>query len=179
MSIITVCAPAQAAVPCPVPTSANVLCTEWTSRFDGARDRAYIGLPTSYDASRPVDVLLWFKAFGQGDEAVADPGFHALADELGVITIGLRQRGIRSFLGDSTTGKNRLSPGERLAAKQDVAELLDQLAARFRIGRVISAGASMGGYASLRLAHLLPRHIAGVIAAVPGALKDEGHRSRE
>ena len=167
ISVITVCAPAQAATPCPVPTTASVVCTEWTSRFDGARDRAYVRLPASYDPARPIDVLLWFKAFGQGDEAIADPGFHALADELGVITIGLRQRGIRSFLGDSTTSKNRLSEAERLAAKQDVAELLDQLAARFRIGRVIAAGASMGGYASLRLAHLFPRQIAGVIAAVP------------
>jgi len=156
---------AQAAERCPSQT--GVVCSELVSRFDGARDRIYVRVPERVQGGAPVHLLLWFKAYGQGDDAVGDAAFHQLADQLGVITVGLRQRGIRNFLGDSYSSKNRLSEAERLAAKYDVAEVIDQIAARYRVGQVIVAGTSMGGYVALRLAQLFPDRVAGVIAAVP------------
>jgi len=172
--VATLPALARAATTCPDPyggagTDAGVVCTEWTSRFDGSKDHAYVRLPTGFDAGKPYDLILWFHAAYQGESAVADPRLHRqVGDDFQAITVGLSQRGEVNFLGDRfADGEPDIPAASRLAAKQDMAELIDQIAARFHVRHVIAAGASMGGYTAFRLGQLYPSRISIMLGAVP------------
>ncbi len=187
-----------AATDCPInpdgfyPTQADYLasglaCSQFTSRFDGATDYFWIGYPKGFDATKPVNLILWFRALGQSDGALSDgrmffgdsaSNFPGLTNLYNAIVIGMGQRGTTSgdntcsFLGDfHNTAANPgfcpepLSNAPRDAAKADVRELINQLASRFKINHVFAAGASMGGYAALRLLQLYPDVFSGAITA--------------
>ena len=165
---------ARAATQCPDPyggagTDAGVVCNEWVSRFDGVRDHAYVRLPTGFQASKSYDLVFWFHAAYQGESAVADPRFHRqVGDDYQAITVGLSQRGEVNFMGDRfADGEPAISAQSRLAAKQDMAELLDQIASRFHVRHVIVAGASMGGYSAYRMGQLYPGRVSIMLGAVP------------
>ena len=49
-------------------------------------------------------------------------------------------------------------------AEADLVQILDELAARFKIGRVVLCGGSMGGSSALTFAALHPDKVAGVVS---------------
>jgi len=133
--------------------SMGLYCSQFTSRIDGRTDFFYIKLPPNYDPTKPVDVIMWFHAYGQ--DAMSSELFHAqVSADFKAITIGLNSRGVGGGLYDN-------------ASRADMKELIDQLASKFIIRHVTAVGASMGGQASLQLAALYPDKIGIVLAAVP------------
>lgn len=78
-----------------------------------------------------------------------------------------------SFLGDYTSDDVCPDPSKiptdanRLAAKKDIQELINQLSYKFNISHVFVGGASMGGYVSFRLLQLYPELLSGVITSAP------------
>ena len=131
---------------------------QYKSLFDGSKDRYFLRFPDNYDKTRAYPLFVHFHAWCAGDSSIADPRMlRQVSNDNQVIFVGHWQRGGNpdcgtSFLGD---GKKE-SPAAAAAAKKDVGELLNELAARFKINYVIAAGSSMGGYVAMRMPTLFP-----------------------
>ena len=173
--------------------AAKVWCSQFTSRFDGTTDYFFLGFPPSFDKTKPVNLILWFRALGQSDGSLADTrmfngdaasGFPGVPSLYNAILVSPGQRGTHSgdytcsFLGDFTPSAAdpefclrsppndpSLADSYRLAAKQDILEIINELASQFKIAHVFVAGASMGGYTGLRLIQLYPDIFSGAITA--------------
>ncbi len=168
--LLTLAADARGATEYPDPYSCNTVkgrCTgtdarypvQFKSLYDGAKDRYYLRFPDKYDKNKAYPLFVHFHAWCAGDSAIADPRMlRQVANDNQVIFVGHWQRGGvgsecgASFLGD---GKKE-SAAAAAAAKKDIGELLNELAARFKINYVIAAGSSMGGYVALRMPTLFP-----------------------
>jgi len=129
---------------------------ELDSLFDGAQDHYFARFPKTYDRARTYPVLLWFHAAGKDDKFVGEPNMLSqISDDYGLIVLSLWQRG-DSWLGDQD---------DEQPPKQDIEELVNQLAVRYFVSYVMGGGASLGGYVPLRLAQLYPEKMHVVLAA--------------
>ena len=148
----------------------------FTSRFDRAEDYFTIAFPKDFDPTKTYP--LWFKfcPFYGSRSALKGPTLAwNYCDANGVILIGCNERGI----GESWLGDNKLLLGEELQKKyrnihpenihKDVLELLNEMCCLFNVNYIGTTGASMGGYASLRLMTYLPKDYVGVVVpSCPG-----------
>jgi hypothetical protein len=161
-------------------------CSQFVSRFDGKSDYFYLHFPPNFDKTKTYPLILWFRAYGQSDGAISDvrmfaqvsgetfPGVPAIYD---AIVVGMGQRGDASgdqacdwlgdYAGDSVCPATAPTDANRAASKKDVLELINQLSSAFNISHIFAAGASMGGYVSLRLLQLYPTLMSGAITSAP------------
>jgi hypothetical protein len=149
----------------------------FTSRFDRVGDYYTIAFPKNFDPHKTYP--LWFKfcAYFSSRSALKRPTLAwNYCDSNNVILIGCNERGI----GESWLGDNRQLLGQELQKKyhglnpenihKDVLELMNEMCHLFKINYIGATGASMGGYASLRLMTLLPREYVGVVVSSCPAL---------
>jgi hypothetical protein len=148
----------------------------FASRFDGAEDYFTVAFPKNFDPSKTYP--LWFKfcPFYGSRSALKRPTLAwNYCDANDVILIGCNERGI----GESWLGDNTQLRGDELQKKyrnlqpenihKDVLELLSEMCHLFNVNYIGATGASMGGYASLRLMTHLPKEYVGVVVpSCPG-----------
>lgn len=128
----------------------------FTAKSDGTEQRYVLVLPEKFDAKQPHSLLValhghgsdrWQFAKADRDECRATRDFAA---KHRLIFVSPDYRAKTSWMGP--------------AAEADVLQILDELAARYRIEKTIIFGGSMGGTAALTFAALHPDRVQGVVA---------------
>lgn len=149
----------------------------FTSRFDGAADYFTISFPRNFDPQKTYP--LWFKfcPFYGSRSAIKRPTLAwNYCDDNNAIIIGCNERGVgESFFGDNQQLRDpaflKEKKHESLIPEnipKDVLELANEMCHLFKINYIGATGASMGGYASLRLMTRLPRdHVGVVVSSCP------------
>lgn len=126
------------------------------SKLDGSEQRYALILPEGFDAKRPHTLLValhghgsdrWQFATADRDECRAARDFAA---KHRMILVSPDYRAKTSWMGP--------------AAEADMLQMLDELGARFRIGKTILCGGSMGGTGALTFTALHPGRVQGVVA---------------
>ena len=148
---------------------------QYKSLFDGVKDHYFLRFPDGFDKNKAYPVMLHFHAYCAGNSSIADPRMlRQVANDNKVIFIGHWQRGGTPDCGASYLGDGKKeSPAAAAAAKKDIKELLNELAARFKINYVIAAGSSMGGYVALRLPTVAPDKV--YVTMATAAALTRGH----
>jgi pimeloyl-ACP methyl ester carboxylesterase len=133
----------------------------FTAKFDGTIQRYVLILPEGFERTQACDVLIALHGHGSDRWQFARPSRSEAKAAL------------------DTAAKNALvyvSPDYRArtswmgpAAEADVVQLIEELRGRYRIGKVILGGASMGGTSALTFAGLHPDLVDGVVALNPTA----------
>ncbi len=127
----------------------------FVAKLDGSEQRYVLVLPEKFDALRPHTLLValhghgsdrWQFARDARDECRATRDFAA---KHACIFVSPDYRAKTSWMGPP--------------AEADMVQILDDLAARFRLDKVIMCGGSMGGTASLTFAALHPDRVQGVV----------------
>lgn len=128
----------------------------FVARFDGSTQRYVIVLPERFDPA--VEHPLLMALHGHGSDRwqyVLDP-----RDECRVARDVAARRGMIFVSPDYRARTSWMGP----AAESDVLQILDELKGRFRIGKTIVVGGSMGGTSALALAAMNPERVDGVVA---------------
>ena len=145
----------RAAEPAPgvVPALRDVA---FAAKLDGTEQRYVLMLPAGFDARKPHSLLValhghgadrWQFAKDARDECRAARDFAAKHQ---LIFVSPDYRAKTSWMGPQ--------------AEADLLQILDELAARYRLDKVIVCGGSMGGTAALTFAALHPARVQGVVA---------------
>lgn len=152
MKALLVCAALAAAAPEDV---------VFTAKLDGTLQRYVLILPEGFDPARSYDVLITLHGHGSDRWQFARPSRSETKAAL------------------DTAAKNSLiyvSPDYRArtswmgpAAEADVVQIIEELRGRYRVGKVVVGGASMGGTSALTFACLHPDLTDGVVALNPAA----------
>lgn len=128
----------------------------FTSRRDGTEQRYVILLPMGFDPQTSHGVLIALHGHGSDrwqfvkqdrDECRAA---RDAAAEQGMILVSPDYRAKTSWMGP--------------AAEADLLQILEELRSKYRVGKVIISGGSMGGTAALTFAALHPDQVNGVVA---------------
>ncbi len=151
----------------------------FTSKFDGAKDYFTISFPKNFDPNKTYP--LWFKFcpfFGSRSALKRQTLAWNYSDANDVILIGCNERGVGdSWLGDNEQllmekrqkrYKKRMKTNKAFDPsniRKDILELLNEMCHLFKINYIGATGASMGGYASLRLMTHLPKEYVGVVVS--------------
>ena len=146
---------------CPGANQAELWCSRFRSKFDGASDFFFIKFPPGYDKNRPTPVFIFYRAYGQSGGALSDPRmFESVGARYGAIVIGHPQRCEEPCMG------NRNDALSSAGAQNDVNELVNQLTSRFNVSHVFVVGASMGGVVAYRLQAQFPTRFSGALGSV-------------
>jgi len=151
-----------------------------TLEFNGSIRSYHLYIPTSYDASQPVPLVLMFhmrSGFGWLMQEISN--FNAVAESGGFIVV------YPDGVGNSWADGRGISAADQ-AGVDDVAftaALIDHLSEQYAIdlGRVYAAGFSNGGMLALRLACELPDRITAVAAvssSMPQSVQAACHPGR-
>lgn len=128
----------------------------FVSKLDGTEQRYVVSLPNGFDSQSPASVLIALHGHGSDrwqfvkdrrDECRAARDAAAMYR---MIYVSPDYRAKTSWMGP--------------AAEADVLQILEELRSKYRIGKVVVCGGSMGGTAALTFAALHPDQVDGVVS---------------
>ncbi len=128
----------------------------FAARCDGSMERYVLVLPSDFRPEKRHDLLVVLHGHGADRwQFVRDPrdecrAARDAAAAQGMILVSPDYRAKTSWMGPK--------------AEADVLQILDEIKARYRIGKTILCGGSMGASAALTLAALHPRLVDGVVS---------------
>jgi pimeloyl-ACP methyl ester carboxylesterase len=128
----------------------------FTALFDGTEQRYAISVPADSQPSQQRDVLIALHGHGSDRWQFMTPKWNETravldtAAKFGMILVAPDYRAKTSWMGP--------------AAEADVVQIIAEIKSRFRTGRVLLCGASMGGSSALTFAALHPELVDGVVA---------------
>jgi len=128
----------------------------FTARCDNSKQNYLVVYPKDFKGDEPHHVLILLHGHGSDRRQILDESVHefragrdaAAAHKMLVVSPDYRAK--TSWMGPK--------------AEADVLQLLDELKARFECGKIIVAGASMGGSSALTFAVLHPELVDGVVS---------------
>jgi pimeloyl-ACP methyl ester carboxylesterase/sugar lactone lactonase YvrE len=129
---------------------------EFTAGCDGSTQRYVVMLPTGFDATKPVDLMVALHGHGSDrwqfvqngrDEC---RGMRDAAARFGMLFVSPDYRAKTSWMGP--------------AAEADLLQILDELHEKYPIRYTIVGGGSMGACSALTFAALHPDRVDGVVA---------------
>ena len=129
---------------------------EFRSRLDQTSQRYVLMKPAGFDPTVQTDLLIALHGHGSDRwQFVRDPRgeCRALRDAAAkhrLLFVSPDYRARTSWMGP--------------AAEADLVQILDELSAQYKLGRVIVSGGSMGGSSALTFAALQPNRVQGVVA---------------
>lgn len=127
-----------------------------TARCDGSTQRYVLVYPKDFDADKPIDMLIALHGHGSDrwqfvketrDETRAARDAAAAHH---MLFVSPDYRAKTSWMGPK--------------AESDMLQMLEELKAKFHVGRVILSGGSMGGSSALTFAAMHPKLIDGVVS---------------
>ncbi|MCR4413573.1 MAG: alpha/beta fold hydrolase [Thermoguttaceae bacterium] len=128
----------------------------FTSRCDGSIERYVLVLPGEFRGEMPHDLLVVLHGHGADRwQFVRDP-----RDECRAARDAAAERGMMLVSPDYRAKTSWMGP----KAEADVLQILEEIKARYRIGKTIFCGGSMGGSSALTFAALHPELVDGVVS---------------
>lgn len=128
----------------------------FTARCDKSTEHYVLVYPEGFQADQPHDLLVVLHGHGSDRwQYVKDP-----RDECRVARDAAAAHRMLFVSPDYRARTSWMGP----KAEADLVQILDELAARFKIGKVVLCGGSMGGSSALTFAALHPDKVAGVVS---------------
>jgi pimeloyl-ACP methyl ester carboxylesterase len=128
----------------------------FTARCDGSKEHYVLLYPPGFKADRPHDLLVCLHGHGSDRwQYIKDPRDETrvardVAAAHGMLFVSPDYRACTSWMGPK--------------AEADMLQILKELKARFKIGKVVLCGGSMGGSSVLTFAALHPKLVHGVVS---------------
>jgi pimeloyl-ACP methyl ester carboxylesterase len=128
----------------------------FTARIDGSAQRYVLVLPEGFDAARPHALMIVLHGHGSDRwQYVTNP-----RDECRVARDVAAAHRMVFVSPDYRAKTSWMGP----KAEADVVQILEELKARYRIGKTIVCGGSMGGSSALTFAAMHPELVDGVVS---------------
>jgi pimeloyl-ACP methyl ester carboxylesterase len=128
----------------------------FTAKCDQSQQKYLVIFPTKFSESEPHNLLVILH--GHGSDR-----WQALDDKVAEFRAGRDAAAARNMLVVSPDYRAKTSwMGPK--AEADLLQILDEVKAKFRIGKVVVSGASMGGSSALTFAALHPELVDGVVS---------------
>ncbi len=128
----------------------------FTAKCDGSTQHYVVVYPRGFQADQPVNVLVALHGHGADRwQFVKDT-----RDECKAARDAAAVRGMLFVSPDYRARTSWMGP----KAEADMLQILEELKAKFNVGRVIVSGGSMGATSALTFAALHPEVVAGVVA---------------
>jgi pimeloyl-ACP methyl ester carboxylesterase len=128
----------------------------FTARIDGSVQRYVLVLPEGFDAARPHPLMIVLHGHGSDRwQYVTNP-----RDECRVARDAAAAHRMVFVSPDYRAKTSWMGP----KAEADVMQILEELKARYRIGKTIVCGGSMGGSSALTFAAMHPELVDGVVS---------------
>lgn len=128
----------------------------FTAKSDGTTQNYVLIYPVGFKAEQPHDLLIALHGHGSDRWQFVQKDI----DEAKAARDAAKARDMLFVSPDYRKTTSWMGP----KAESDMLQILDELKARFRIGKVIISGASMGGTSSLSFAAMHPDRIDGVVS---------------
>ena len=128
----------------------------FTARCDGSKEHYVVLYPPGFQADRPHHLLIGLHGHGSDRwQYIKDP-----RDECRVCRDAAAAHQMLFVSPDYRASTSWMGP----KAEADLLQILDELKARFKIGKVVICGGSMGGSSVLTFAALHPKLVHGVVS---------------